>query len=90
MVSRLSPKQQVGVRFFSPLPNYAGIAQLVERQISNLNVASSNLVARSINTPSDGKWGASTLITFRRETELVRFQPLGPIICYAVVLSSNR
>ena len=26
---------------------YAGVAQLVERQISNLNVASSNLVARS-------------------------------------------
>ena len=28
---------------------YAGIAQLVERQPSKLNVASSNLVSRSIN-----------------------------------------
>ena len=28
---------------------YAGIAQLVERQISNLNVVSSNLIARSKN-----------------------------------------
>ena len=29
--------------------NYAGVAQLVERQPSKLNVASSNLVSRSIN-----------------------------------------
>ena len=29
--------------------NYAGVAQLVERQPSKLNVASSTLVSRSIN-----------------------------------------
>ena len=30
------------------------------------------------NIPSDDEWGISALITLRRKTELVRFQPLGP------------
>ena len=35
--------------FDSHILRHAEVAQLVERQISNLNVASSNLVFRSIN-----------------------------------------
>ena len=78
-------RKTMQVRVLSLTPNTGLRKVWLIRLLWEQEIVGSNPTAPTNNTPSDDEWGISALITLRRKTELVRFQPLGPYFCYGLI-----